>query len=201
MVYNSESLGLWTLSIVRNSKELQHTALRKLDLFPSSGERTGTSTVLGPIPSPEDGNRSSFRNVVFSSCFELQTMDKGCKLNDSEINSCLFKYFIIKAFDTVSHFPLNATVLLLKWSFVPTFYHVLSVFIEKSFDRDNCSMKCPMFSLSLSHFASNLLKFKISFRDFWVFTTERCFRIERRENWKDFQHCYQTCERIEKYHV
>jgi hypothetical protein len=67
-------------------------------------------------------------------------MDKVYKLNDSEINSCLFKYIIIKAFDTVSHFPLNATVLLLKWSFVRTFYHVLSVFVEK---RPNLVVVCP----------------------------------------------------------
>jgi hypothetical protein len=35
----------------------KNTTFRKLDLFPSSG-------VFSP-PSPEDGNRSSFRNVVF----------------------------------------------------------------------------------------------------------------------------------------
>jgi hypothetical protein len=59
--------GLWTSSNVLK----EH---RKLDLFPSSGQRfKETSTQLGPLErpnhwhpilSPEDGNRSSFRNVV-----------------------------------------------------------------------------------------------------------------------------------------
>jgi hypothetical protein len=35
----------------------KNTTFRKLDLFPSSGE--------GGEKTPEDGNRSSFRNVVF----------------------------------------------------------------------------------------------------------------------------------------
>jgi hypothetical protein len=30
-----KSLGLWTLSIVRYSKQLENTTFRKLDLFPS----------------------------------------------------------------------------------------------------------------------------------------------------------------------
>jgi hypothetical protein len=34
--------------------------------------------------SPEDGNRPSFRNVVFSSYLEFQTIDKMHKLRDSE---------------------------------------------------------------------------------------------------------------------
>jgi hypothetical protein len=48
---------------------------RKLDLLPSSGEGKMTSTLWGSLerdnlrvcvifPSPEDGSRSSFRNVV-----------------------------------------------------------------------------------------------------------------------------------------
>jgi hypothetical protein len=36
------------------------------------------------LASPEDGNRFSFRNVVFSSCFEYGTMDKDHKASDSE---------------------------------------------------------------------------------------------------------------------
>jgi hypothetical protein len=32
-----------------------------------------------PLPSHEDGNRSSFRNVVFSSNLEFLTMDKAHK--------------------------------------------------------------------------------------------------------------------------
>jgi hypothetical protein len=46
---------------------------RKLDLFPSSGEGGGEDNQLGPLEranlnhsSPEEENRSSFRNVVFS---------------------------------------------------------------------------------------------------------------------------------------
>jgi hypothetical protein len=37
-VRHSESLGLWTSSIIRNYKYLESTTFRKLDLFPSSGE-------------------------------------------------------------------------------------------------------------------------------------------------------------------
>jgi hypothetical protein len=33
---------------------------------------------------PDDGKRSSFRNVVFSGCLEFRTMDKVYKLSDSE---------------------------------------------------------------------------------------------------------------------
>jgi hypothetical protein len=51
-------------------KKLENTTLRKLDLFPSSGEGGNTYRVEPlrksyPQP-PEDVNRSSFRNVVFS---------------------------------------------------------------------------------------------------------------------------------------
>jgi hypothetical protein len=47
---------------------------RKLGLFPPTDEGRKTPTLLGPLeganvdhclPSPEDGNRSSFRNVFF----------------------------------------------------------------------------------------------------------------------------------------
>jgi hypothetical protein len=77
-VQHSESLGLWTLSIVRSSKYLENTTFRKLDLFPSQGEERGTP-LLGPLerlafskgpsrvevslPSPEDG-RWGFHNTV-----------------------------------------------------------------------------------------------------------------------------------------
>jgi hypothetical protein len=36
------------------------------------------------FPSPEDGNRYSFRNVVFYSYLEFRTMDKDQKSSDSE---------------------------------------------------------------------------------------------------------------------
>jgi hypothetical protein len=48
---------------------VENTTFRKLDLFPSSGEGREDTYSVGPLranPSPEDGNRSSFRNVVFS---------------------------------------------------------------------------------------------------------------------------------------
>jgi hypothetical protein len=58
--------------VVQNSQNFsglfpKNTTFRKLDLFPSSGEGGGEDTYsVGPLsPSPEDGNRSSFRNVVF----------------------------------------------------------------------------------------------------------------------------------------
>jgi hypothetical protein len=44
----SESLGFWTLSIVRNSKQLGNSMYRKLDLFPSSCEGE-TPTLLAPL--------------------------------------------------------------------------------------------------------------------------------------------------------
>jgi hypothetical protein len=74
-------------------QKIENTTFRKLDLFPSSGEGGGGGKIpikWGPLvianhnpwrlalykgpnrvgvspPSPEDGNRSSFLNVVFSS--------------------------------------------------------------------------------------------------------------------------------------
>jgi hypothetical protein len=36
----------------------------------------GPNRVVVFLPSPEDGNRSSFRNVVFSSYLEFRTIDK-----------------------------------------------------------------------------------------------------------------------------
>jgi hypothetical protein len=36
------------------------------------------------LPSPEDGNRSSLRNDVFSSYLQFKTMEKVQKPNDSE---------------------------------------------------------------------------------------------------------------------
>jgi hypothetical protein len=61
---------------------------------------TGSGSVLSPclalskgpnrvgvsLPSPEDGNRSSFRNVVFSSYLEFGTMDKP---TNPVIKSCV----------------------------------------------------------------------------------------------------------------
>jgi hypothetical protein len=66
---------------------------RKTDIFPSSGEGKETSTLLGPlertnlnhltIPTPQDGNKYSLRDV-FSSYLEFPKMGKVQKPNDSE---------------------------------------------------------------------------------------------------------------------
>jgi hypothetical protein len=88
----SELLSFRTLSVVRYSKKLENTTIRKLDLFPFSCEEGDTYSVgslervnlnhwtlalsKGPnrvsvSSSPEDGNRASFRNVMFSSLFRI----------------------------------------------------------------------------------------------------------------------------------
>jgi hypothetical protein len=100
MVYNTQNYGYFgTLSIVRYSKNLENTTFRKLDLFPSSGEGRDTYSVgsrrkievsskgpnrVGVSPSPEDGNRFSFRNDVLSRYLEYLTMDKVQKPCNSE---------------------------------------------------------------------------------------------------------------------
>jgi hypothetical protein len=85
---------------------------RKLDLFLSSDEGREAPTLLGPLEranlshwtgldwnvrmsegpskiyislhSPEEGNCSSFRNVVFHSCLEFRKRDKVYKASDFE---------------------------------------------------------------------------------------------------------------------
>jgi hypothetical protein len=66
---------------------------RKLDLFPSSGEGGGEDTysvgplwecwsqfISSPPPSSEDGNRSSFRNVVFFGLpYDGKSPEKFCE--------------------------------------------------------------------------------------------------------------------------
>jgi hypothetical protein len=49
MVYNTQNY--WVFGLFPSSGILENITLRKLDLFPEE---------------PEDGNRSSFRNFVFS---------------------------------------------------------------------------------------------------------------------------------------
>jgi hypothetical protein len=65
----------WIFGPFPSSGILEKTTFRKLDLFPSSGEGGGEDTQLGPLeranlnhwsPSPEEGKRSCFRNVVFT---------------------------------------------------------------------------------------------------------------------------------------
>jgi hypothetical protein len=54
------------------------------------------------LPSPEDGNRSSFRNVVFSSFLEHRTMDKVQKSSNPEIYNiiCCYIWMWILVSDT-----------------------------------------------------------------------------------------------------
>jgi hypothetical protein len=82
MVYNTQNY--WVFGLFPSSGILENT-FRKLDLFPSSGEEGGEDTysagpqwlrlalskgpnLVGVFTTAfiEDGNRSSFRNVVFS---------------------------------------------------------------------------------------------------------------------------------------
>jgi hypothetical protein len=44
MVYNTGSLGLWALTIVRNSNKLENSTFRKQDLFLSSSEEMAIPT-------------------------------------------------------------------------------------------------------------------------------------------------------------
>jgi hypothetical protein len=86
--------------------------IRKLDLFPSSDDGREMLTLLGLLerarssdwalalsegpnrvgvflPSPENENRFSFRNVVFSSYLEFRTIDEVQKPSDSQNNICV----------------------------------------------------------------------------------------------------------------
>jgi hypothetical protein len=95
-------------------------------VFPSSGEGKETPTLLDPLEranlshrlvidvrsflgtqqcfislqSPEDGNRSGFRNVMFSSYLELRTVDIVHKPSDSE---CKIKVSKIVNSDQFTH--------------------------------------------------------------------------------------------------
>jgi hypothetical protein len=70
MVYNTQNY--WVSGSV--------IQIRRLMLALSKGpNKVGVS-----LTSPEDGNRSSFRNVVFSSDLGFRTMDKVQKPSDSE---------------------------------------------------------------------------------------------------------------------
>jgi hypothetical protein len=84
--------GLRPSSRIRNN--WNYATFRKLDLFPSSGVGMDAATLLVPwkeftsispvqwllyprgatFPSPEDGNRPSFRNVAFSSYLQFLTI-------------------------------------------------------------------------------------------------------------------------------
>jgi hypothetical protein len=73
--------------------------LRELNLFQSSGQwQTNTTlspfshwlhlskgpTRVGVLLSPENGKRSGFRNVVFSTCLEYLKMDEVQKTSNSQ---------------------------------------------------------------------------------------------------------------------
>jgi hypothetical protein len=47
-----------------------------LDKWSRSALSKGPSRLVVSLPSPKDGNRSSFRNVVFSSYLEFQAMNR-----------------------------------------------------------------------------------------------------------------------------
>jgi hypothetical protein len=97
---NSESLGFWTLSIVRNSKyKKTHRFIDWICFRPQvMGE---TPTLLGPLEranlyhrirvssppppqSPENGNRSSFRKRCVFLHLEFRTMENVYKCSNSE---------------------------------------------------------------------------------------------------------------------
>jgi hypothetical protein len=61
----SESLSLWTLSIVRHSTGLENTTFQKLDLFPSSGKGRETLTLLGHL---KRATINRWSNYVIKSC-------------------------------------------------------------------------------------------------------------------------------------
>jgi hypothetical protein len=80
-VQNPKSVGCRTLSIVRCSKNYK-TTFRKLNLFPFSGERRETSTLLGRIESVNLNHLSSDKaqNPSDSKCnmYEQCTWEEYC---------------------------------------------------------------------------------------------------------------------------
>jgi hypothetical protein len=63
---------------------MANTTLRKLDVFPSSGEGRDATTLLGLSEGPNRvvENTSSFRSVVFAIYLEFRTMDKVHRPSD-----------------------------------------------------------------------------------------------------------------------
>jgi hypothetical protein len=99
----SSETSVLTRATRRNNPEDTILHIRKLGLFPSSGELKETSTQLDLseranfsavidrpksknvfFPSSKDGNRSNFLNVAFSSYSALGIMDKVYKPSDFE---------------------------------------------------------------------------------------------------------------------
>jgi hypothetical protein len=78
MVYNTqESLGLWTLPIVR---KLQNTTFQKLDLVSSSGEWRETTSLLGPL------ERANLNHRHVCGIMSLVRSYKNCGCTSWEIN-------------------------------------------------------------------------------------------------------------------
>jgi hypothetical protein len=86
-VERTESLGSWTTSIVRNSKQLESGQIQGFE----NSSLQGTNTVRVYIPSIEFWGRPSFRIFVLSSCLRLWVLGKVHKSSDFEFKPC-FKY-------------------------------------------------------------------------------------------------------------
>jgi hypothetical protein len=78
IVAGTQILGFWTLSIAHNSKRLENTTFRKLDLFPSSGNGRETPTLLGRL------ERGNLNQTVTSSYLEFRRRDKVHKPSDCD---------------------------------------------------------------------------------------------------------------------
>jgi hypothetical protein len=68
----------------------------------------GLNRVGVSVPSPENGNRSSFRNVAFSSYLELQTVDKIQKTSGIHRYENLLDPSVNKTFQEQT-FPFGST--------------------------------------------------------------------------------------------
>jgi hypothetical protein len=109
MVYN---IHLWVYGLCLSSGILNNYKTSLSEAGSVSGEGTGTlcwvqwlrlALSKGPnrvglsLSSPEDGKRSSFRNIAFYSYLEFRTMDAVHKLSDSEN---LYVFDIARAYHT-----------------------------------------------------------------------------------------------------
>jgi hypothetical protein len=106
----SELLGSWTLSIVWNSKckktqRFRNWIFRCLGQWLRLALSKGANRVGVSLPSPEDGNRSSFRNVVFPSIYNSGRRTKSRNpVNPNETPSVYTKYFrLITLISTKGH--------------------------------------------------------------------------------------------------
>jgi hypothetical protein len=81
-----ESKGFWRwCTTFRITGFLDFVHRPNIQITKQNVSETGSVSVFRcSLPSAVDGNRSSFRKVVFSSYFEFRTIDKVQKPNDSE---------------------------------------------------------------------------------------------------------------------